>query len=167
MRDAQELAAATELDIAAVAALLADPARCKVLLALDDGRALPAGVLAEEAGISRPTASSHLGKMTEAGLLAVRTQGRHRYYRLAGPEVGALIEHAATVARATASSAGWRRPDRSPHCAKAPARHGCARPGPATTTWPDGSAYSSWAACSSVVCSPEETAGFMTTAPIG
>lgn len=54
MRDAQELAAATELDIAAVAALLADPARCKVLLALDDGRAPPAGVLAEEAGISRP-----------------------------------------------------------------------------------------------------------------
>ena len=86
MREAQELAGATEVDIAAVAALLADPARCKVLLALDDGRALPAGVLAEEAGISRPTASSHLAKLTDAGLLTVRTQGRHRYYRLAGPE---------------------------------------------------------------------------------
>jgi DNA-binding transcriptional ArsR family regulator len=93
MREVQELATATEVDIAAVAALLSDPARCKVLLALDDGRALPAGVLAEEAGISRPTASSHLAKLTDAGLLAVRTQGRHRYYRLAGPEVGALIEH--------------------------------------------------------------------------
>ena len=44
------------------------PARCKVLLALDDGRALPASVLADEAGISRPTASSHLGKLTDAGL---------------------------------------------------------------------------------------------------
>ncbi|OBF32838.1 transcriptional regulator [Mycolicibacterium peregrinum] len=100
MREAQELAGATEVDIAAVAALLADPARCKVLLALDDGRALPAGVLAEEAGISRPTASSHLAKLTDAGLLTVRTQGRHRYYRLAGPEVGALIEQLGRLAPA-------------------------------------------------------------------
>ncbi|NKZ11476.1 helix-turn-helix transcriptional regulator [Mycolicibacterium septicum DSM 44393] len=100
MREAQELASATEVDIAAVAALLADPARCKVLLALDDGRALPAGVLAEEAGISRPTASSHLAKLTDAGLLTVRTQGRHRYYRLAGPEVGALIEQLGRLAPA-------------------------------------------------------------------
>ncbi|WP_273732404.1 ArsR/SmtB family transcription factor [Mycolicibacterium septicum] len=100
MREAQELASATEVDIAAVAALLADPARCKVLLALDDGRALPAGVLAEEAGISRPTASSHLAKLTGAGLLTVRTQGRHRYYRLAGPEVGALIEQLGRLAPA-------------------------------------------------------------------
>lgn len=100
MREAQELAEATEVDIAAVAALLADPARCKVLLALDDGRALPASVLAEEAGISRPTASSHLAKLTEASLLTVRTQGRHRYYRLAGPEVGALIEQLGRLAPA-------------------------------------------------------------------
>ena len=47
--------------------------RCKVLLALDDGRALPASVLADEAGVSRPTASSHLGKLTDAGLLTVET----------------------------------------------------------------------------------------------
>ncbi|MFV8052943.1 ArsR/SmtB family transcription factor [Mycobacterium sp. 48b] len=100
MREAQDLASATEVDIAAVAALLADPARCKVLLALDDGRALPASVLAEEAGISRPTASSHLAKLTDAGLLTVRTQGRHRYYRLAGPEVGALIEQLGRLAPA-------------------------------------------------------------------
>ncbi|WP_166904016.1 helix-turn-helix transcriptional regulator [Mycobacterium sp. DL440] len=100
MREAQELASASEVDIAAVAALLADPARCKVLLALDDGRSLPASVLAEEAGISRPTASSHLAKLTDAGLLAVRTQGRHRYYRLAGPEVGALIEQLGRLAPA-------------------------------------------------------------------
>ena len=98
MREAQELASATEVDIAAVAALLADPARCKVLLALDDGRALPASVLAEEAGVSRPTTSSHLAKLTEAGLLTVRTQGRHRYYRLAGPEVGVLIEQLGRLA---------------------------------------------------------------------
>ncbi|MBU8816212.1 metalloregulator ArsR/SmtB family transcription factor [Mycolicibacterium goodii] len=100
MREAQELATATEADIASVAALLSDPARCKVLLALDDGRALPTSVLAEEAGISRATASSHLAKLTEAGLLAVRSQGRHRYYRLAGPEVAALIEQLGRLAPA-------------------------------------------------------------------
>ncbi|WP_235716908.1 ArsR/SmtB family transcription factor [Mycolicibacterium goodii] len=100
MREAQELATATEADIASVAALLSDPARCKVLLALDDGRALPASVLAEEAGISSATASSHLAKLTDAGLLAVRSQGRHRYYRLAGPEVAALIEQLGRLAPA-------------------------------------------------------------------
>jgi DNA-binding transcriptional ArsR family regulator len=97
MRDAA-LSVTGDVDIAAVAALLADPARSKVLLALDDGRALPASVLADEAGISRPTASSHLGKLTDAGLLSVETHGRHRYYRLAGPEVGELIEQLGRLA---------------------------------------------------------------------
>jgi DNA-binding transcriptional ArsR family regulator len=98
MRDAAELPAAGDADIAAVASLLADPARCKVLLALDDGRALPASVLADEAGISRPTASSHLGKLTGAGLLTVETHGRNRYYRLAGPEVAELLEQLGRLA---------------------------------------------------------------------
>jgi DNA-binding transcriptional ArsR family regulator len=98
MRNAAELPTGGDADIAAVASLLADPARCKVLLALDDGRALPASVLADEAGISRPTASSHLGKLTDAGLLTVETHGRHRYYRLAGPEVGELLEQLGRLA---------------------------------------------------------------------
>jgi DNA-binding transcriptional ArsR family regulator len=93
MRDAAELPGVGDADIAAVASLLADPARCSVLLALDDGRALPASVLADEAGVSRPTASSHLAKLTEAGLLRVEAHGRHRYYRLAGPHVGELLEN--------------------------------------------------------------------------
>ncbi len=92
MRDAAELPADGDADIAALASLLADPARCKVLLALDDGRALPASVLADEAGVSRPTASSHLAKLTDGGLLRVQKHGRNRYYRLAGPEVGELLE---------------------------------------------------------------------------
>ena len=92
MRNAAELPTGGDADIAAVASLLADPARCKVLLALGDGRALPASVLADEAGISRPTASSHLNKLTTAGLLTVETHGRHRYYRLSGSEVGELLE---------------------------------------------------------------------------
>jgi DNA-binding transcriptional ArsR family regulator len=98
MRNAAELPTGGDADIAALASLLADPARCKVLLALDDGRALPASVLADEAGISRPTASSHLGKLTSAGLLTVETHGRHRYYRLAGPEVGELLEQLGRLA---------------------------------------------------------------------
>jgi DNA-binding transcriptional ArsR family regulator len=97
MRDAAKPAMG-DVDIAALASLLADPARCKVLLALDDGRALPASVLADEAGVSRPTASSHLGKLTDAGLLSVESHGRHRYYRLAGPEVGELLEQLGRLA---------------------------------------------------------------------
>jgi DNA-binding transcriptional ArsR family regulator len=98
MRDAAELPTGGDADIAALASLLADPARCKILLALDDGRALPASTLADEAGVSRQTASSHLGKLTGAGLLAVETHGRHRYYRLAGPEVGELLEQLGRLA---------------------------------------------------------------------
>ncbi|MEE6169576.1 MULTISPECIES: ArsR/SmtB family transcription factor [unclassified Mycolicibacterium] len=100
MRDLTDLPSTADVDIAALAALLADPARCRVLLALDDGRALPASVLADEAGISRSTASSHLNKLTEAGLLTVQTHGRHRYYRLAGPEIGELIEQLGRLAPA-------------------------------------------------------------------
>jgi DNA-binding transcriptional ArsR family regulator len=98
MRDAAELPSVGDADVAAVASLFADPARCAVLLALDDGRALPASVLAEEAGVSRSTASSHLTKLTEAGLLSVETHGRHRYYRLAGPQVGELLEQLVRLA---------------------------------------------------------------------
>jgi DNA-binding transcriptional ArsR family regulator len=81
-----------DVDIAVVGALVADPTRCRILLALGDGRALPASRLAADAGVSAATASSHLGKLTDAGLLTVEARGRYRYYRLAGPEVGNLIE---------------------------------------------------------------------------
>ena len=87
-----------DTDIAAVGALIADPARCQILLALDDGRALPASRLASEAGVSAATASSHLSKLTDAGLLTVEPSGRHRYYRLSGPRVGRLIEALQQVA---------------------------------------------------------------------
>jgi DNA-binding transcriptional ArsR family regulator len=81
-----------DADLAAVGALLADPGRCRILLALDDGRALPASRLAAEAGVTPATASAHLRKLTDAGLLTVETHGRHRYYRLGDPAVGRLIE---------------------------------------------------------------------------
>lgn len=63
-----------------------------MLLALGDGRALPAGALAAEAGVTAATASSHLHKLTAGGLLTVEVAGRRRNYRLAGPDVGVLVE---------------------------------------------------------------------------
>jgi DNA-binding transcriptional ArsR family regulator len=69
-----------------------------MLLALGDGRALPASVLASEAGVAPSTASEHLATLLQGGLLRVEPQGRRRYYRLTGPEIGALIEAVAAVA---------------------------------------------------------------------
>ncbi len=79
-------------DIAKVAALVGDPARANILTALMSGRALTASELAQEAGITPQTASSHLGKLEAGGLIELEKQGRHRYYRLTGPDVAALME---------------------------------------------------------------------------
>ncbi len=84
--------------IAEVAALIGEPARANILLALMDGRALSAGELAEAAAVSAQTTSGHLNLLREGGLIAVERQGRHRYYRLAGPEVARLIEAVMAVA---------------------------------------------------------------------
>ena len=89
-----------DTDIAAVAAVLADPGRAKMLLALGDGRALTATTLAAEAGVAASTASVHLAKLAAAGLVDVEAHGRHRYYRLSGPDVGELIEALARLAPA-------------------------------------------------------------------
>ncbi|HET6555241.1 MAG TPA: helix-turn-helix transcriptional regulator [Dyella sp.] len=78
--------------LAEIGALLAEPARAAMLLALIDGTARPAGELARAAGVGAATASSHLKRLLDGGLLAVHVQGRHRYYRLAGEEVSALLE---------------------------------------------------------------------------
>lgn len=90
-----------EVDIAAAAALMADPSRATVLMELTDGRALPPSELAEVAGVSRSTMSEHLAKLQRAGFLAVETGGRNRYYRLAGPEVAAAVEALAALAPRT------------------------------------------------------------------
>ena len=89
-----------DTDLAAVGAVLAEPARAKVLLALADGRSLAASVLAAEAGVAASTASHHLAKLVEAGLITATSRGRHRYFTLAGPRVGELIEAVARVAPA-------------------------------------------------------------------
>lgn len=85
--------------IAEIAALLGDPARANMLVALMGGQALTAGELAWHAHVSAPTASGHLAKLTAAGVLALRVQGRHRYYRLASPEIAEVL-HALMVAAA-------------------------------------------------------------------
>ena len=69
-----------------------------MLLALADGRALHASMLAAEAGIAASTTSEHLRRLTAGGLITVTTYGRFRYYRLAGPAVADLIEAVARVA---------------------------------------------------------------------
>ena len=100
-----------EPNIAAVAALIGDPARSAILLALADGHALPAGELAAFAGLSSSAASAHLRKLLEGGLLKLELQGRHRYYRFAGPGVAAALEGLALIA---AEQPGSRAVVRSP-----------------------------------------------------
>ncbi|MBP2705516.1 winged helix-turn-helix transcriptional regulator [Microbispora sp. RL4-1S] len=87
-----------EPDIARAAALIADPSRARILKALGDGRSLPSSLLAAEAGVSAATVSGHLRKLVESGLVLVEQHGRHRYHRLAGPEVSAALEALAVIA---------------------------------------------------------------------
>src|ERR1700731_406863 len=79
-------------DIAMVASLVGDPARANMLTALMTGRALTASELAYQAGITPQTASSHLSKLEAGGLIEQEKQGRHRYYRLADPDVADVPE---------------------------------------------------------------------------
>ena len=81
-----------DTDIAPAAALMADPTRAAILRALLPDRPLAAGELARMAGVSAATASFHLAKLLDGGMIAVARQGRHRYYRLAGHQVAAAIE---------------------------------------------------------------------------
>jgi len=78
--------------LAELGSLLAEPARAAMLLALADGSARPAGELARIAGITPATASAHLRRLLDGGLLALQAQGRHRYYRLADERSCALLE---------------------------------------------------------------------------
>lgn len=79
-------------DISRIAALMGEPARANMLTALMSGKALTASELAQEAGVTLPTASSHLAKLEQGGLVTVRRQGRHRYFALADESVAAVLE---------------------------------------------------------------------------
>jgi DNA-binding transcriptional ArsR family regulator len=82
----------TTYPVATIAELIGDPARAAILVALLDARARTAGELAFTANISAQSASGHLSKLLDGGLLAVRSTGRHRYYSLAAPEVAQALE---------------------------------------------------------------------------
>lgn len=86
--------------MARIANLVGDPARANMLSALMTGGALTASELAMEAGVTVQTASSHLAKLTDGGLLRVNKQGRHRYYNLSGPQVASMLESIMGVATA-------------------------------------------------------------------
>lgn len=112
-----------------LAALLADPGRAQMIWALMDGSARPASELALLAGVSPSSASGHLGRLVEGGVLSLEARGRNRFYRLAGPEVGQAVEALA--------SASWPCSRSGAACRRVTARRRrCARRGPATTTWP-------------------------------
>lgn len=82
----------TSAAIARAGALVGDPGRASMLVALLDGRALTAKELADRAGVTPATASSHLGKLLDAEYVCVQRQGRHRYYRLASADIAAMLE---------------------------------------------------------------------------
>ena len=121
--------------LAEIAALVGDPARANMLVALMDGRAFTAAELARAASVAPQTASGHLARMADAGLLAVERQGRHRYHRLASPGVARMLEGIMAVAGAGLGAARTRHP-----VVTGRATLRCGRPAPATTTslagWP-------------------------------
>ena len=89
-----------DVDISVPARLMGEPARAAMLAALLSGQALAAGELARAAGVSAATASEHLARLRDGGLVDVVPAGRHRYYRLASPEVARAIEAIAAVSPA-------------------------------------------------------------------
>src|SRR5262249_35765519 len=92
---------ARDVDVVPAAALIAEPTRAAMITALLDDRPLAAGELARLAGVSPATASAHLARLLNGGLVTMIKQGRHRYYHLAGPEVAAGMAALATLSTAT------------------------------------------------------------------
>jgi len=84
--------------VAEIAALVGNPARANILMALMDGRALTASELAYVAGVSPQTTSEHLAQLREANLLSLTKQGRHSYFRLGSPKIARMIESIMVVA---------------------------------------------------------------------
>jgi DNA-binding transcriptional ArsR family regulator len=114
-------------NISRIAGLIGEPSRAAILIALLDGRALPATELARAAGVGGTGASNHLAKLVGAKLLEVEVEGRHRYYRLARSDVAAVIE----VSRNWPVS-----PPGLPWSSSRPRRKRCGWRVPATIIWP-------------------------------
>ncbi|MGC5700893.1 winged helix-turn-helix transcriptional regulator [Pseudomonas sp. NFXW11] len=101
-----------DLGLSHVAAAIAEPARTRMLCALMDGHARTSTELAAIAEVSTSTASAHLAKLKEAGLLRVRVQGRHRYYALGDPLVAQALESLMVIAQGSSRTFTPRTPDR-------------------------------------------------------
>jgi DNA-binding transcriptional ArsR family regulator len=86
---------------ARVAAAIGDPTRARMLGALMDGASRPAGEIAQAAGVHASTASGHLARLVDEGLLSVQLQGRHRYYRVSDPDVASALEALSVLAERT------------------------------------------------------------------
>lgn len=84
--------------IAATAAMLADPSRAAMVLALMDGGSRSAKKLALDAGVTAQTASAHLRKLVNSRMLIWQARGRCKYYRLVGPEVAEAVEALSGIA---------------------------------------------------------------------
>lgn len=95
---AMQKATAPALDLAGVASVMGDPARARMLTALMGGMALTATELSTEADVAASTASAHLAKLCQAGLLSLTVQGRHRYFRIADPAIAEAIEQLTGIA---------------------------------------------------------------------
>ena len=91
----------SEPNIVTIAALIADNTRASMLIALMSGKALTATELATVADVMPQTASSHLSKLVDGGLLVVRKQGRHKYFQLKDEQIAALIEQILNISAAT------------------------------------------------------------------
>src|SRR5262245_56532019 len=92
---------AEELALARVAGLFADAARARMLRLLMDGTRRPAGELAYAAGVSAQSASAHLARLVDGGLIVPEPQGRHRYFRIANPDGARAIESLGSLGAST------------------------------------------------------------------
>lgn len=90
-----------------IAAMMGDPTRARMLAALMGGQYMAAGELASAAGVTAATASAHLAKLAEHALVAVRTQGRHRYFRLADADIAHALEALSVVAERNQCMDRW------------------------------------------------------------
>jgi DNA-binding transcriptional ArsR family regulator len=109
---------------ARIAAAIGDPTRARMLGALMDGASRPAGEIAQAAGVHASTASGHLARLVDEGLLSVQLQGRHRYYRVSDPDVASALEALSVLAERTAVDGKWQRePYRSMKLARTCYRH--------------------------------------------
>jgi len=105
---------AHEPRLARVAAMIADPARSRMLAFLLDGECASAGELARAGGVQASTASAHLAQLIDAGLLVCEPRGRHRYFRLADGEVAHALSSLALVAERRTHASAWSHPERAP-----------------------------------------------------